>query len=80
MPQGATISIGWGSNGRAAPHRRSSVQDTGYDGEGTGWGSLCSAIWPRAPASCRSAVCKCHSEIAGRRLPSRATARRASAA
>lgn len=56
MPQGATISIGWGSNGRAAPHRRSSVQDTGYDREGTGWGSLCSAIWPRAPASCRSAV------------------------
>ncbi|CAL9328199.1 hypothetical protein SUDANB15_00014 [Streptomyces sp. enrichment culture] len=80
MPQGATISIERGSNGRAAPHRRSSVQDAGYNGDGTGWGSLCSAIWPRATASCRSAVRKRHSEIAGRRLPSRATARSASAA
>lgn len=77
MPQGATVALGLGSKG--APHR-APVRGAGYRGVAAGCGSLCSASWPRATASCRSAVLRCHNEIAGRRPPSRATALSASAA
>lgn len=72
MPHGATVVVGPGSMG--AP-RRSPVRGVGYRGDAAG-----SASWPRATASCRSAVLRCHNEIAGRRPPSRAAALSASAA
>jgi len=77
MPHGASVVLGPGSKG--AP-RRSPVRGAAYRRDAAGWGSLCSASWSRATASCRSAVLRCHNEIAGRRPPSRATALIASAA
>lgn len=78
MPQGATISIGLGPKG--TPRRAAGSRFEDHSGDAANGGSLTSASRLRATASCRSAVLRCHNQILGRRLPSRATTRSASAA